>query len=129
MTGASIVRWEARDRIVLSVHGAFDGASAWALRLQMDECDADEFLVDLTHAEEACEFAASVLAAWARERRRVKRVAFRPGAPEHARLLHGFGLEVAEEVEPVPALALSLEPSPLSAPSVEAPLDGEGAAA
>lgn len=105
MTGASIVRWEARDGIVLSVHGAFDGASAWSLRLEMDGCAARDFLVDLTHAEEACEFAASILAAWARERRREKRVRFRPGAPEHARLLRGFGLEVDEAAGPVPAVS------------------------
>src|SRR5690242_16420996 len=116
MTGASIVRWEARDRIVLSVHGAFDGASAWALRLEMDGCAACEFLVDLTHAEEACDFAASVLAAWTRERRRIKRVSFLPGAPEHARLLHAFGLDVEEEVEDLDAVPLLPRHVPLEAP-------------
>lgn len=116
MTGASIVRWEARDGVVLSVHGAFDGASAWALRLEMDDEPADEFIVDLTHAEEACEFAASILAAWARERRREKRVRFRPGAPEHARILRGFGLEVDDDAAPVPVLArvVPIEPPPLA---------------
>ena len=52
MTGASIVRWQAGDAVVLAVHGAFDGASAWALRLEMEESPAREFLVDLTHAVE-----------------------------------------------------------------------------
>jgi hypothetical protein len=99
MTGAAIVRREAEDTIVLAVYGAFDGASAWALRLEMDESDAREFVIDLTHAEEACEFAACVLANWAREHQREKAVRFRPGAPEHVRLLSGFGLDV-EPLEP-----------------------------
>ncbi len=107
MTGAAIVRWEAGGAVVLAVHGAFDGASAWALRLEMEQSAAREFLVDLTHAVEACDFAASLLASWARARERVKRVRFRPGCAEHARILAGHGLELVEEVdEPAsPALA------------------------
>jgi hypothetical protein len=100
MTGAAIVRREQGDAIVLAVYGAFDGASAWALRLEMDESPAREFVVDLTHAEEACEFAACILAGWAREHRRDKRIRFRPGEDDHVRLLVAFGLEVLE-VEPV----------------------------
>ena len=63
MTGAAIVRWQAEGAVVLAVHGAFDGASAWALRVAMDESPERRFVVDLTHAVEACDFAASVLAA------------------------------------------------------------------
>ena len=37
MTGAAIVRWQAGDALVLDVHGVFDGASAWALRVAMEE--------------------------------------------------------------------------------------------
>jgi hypothetical protein len=96
MTGAAIVRREADDEIVLAVYGAFDGASAWALRIEMDAARARAFVIDLAHAVEACEFAACVLAGWARERRREKRLRFRPGTPEHVRLLAGFGLEVEE---------------------------------
>ncbi len=106
MTGAAIVRWEAGDAVVLAVHGAFDGASAWALRLQMEESHAREFLVDLTHAVEACDFAASLLASWARRWDRLKHVQFRPGSAEHARILAGHGLELADVDEPAsPALA------------------------
>ncbi len=97
MTGAAIIRREAGDAIVLGVHGAFDGSSAGGLRLEMDASSARDFVVDLTHAEETCEFAACIVAAWAREHRREKRVRFRPGAPEHVRLLAGFELEVVED--------------------------------
>src|SRR5512138_1161511 len=99
MTGAAIVRWEAGGKVVLAVHGAFDGASAWSLRLEMDDAPAREFEIDLTHAVEACDFAASLLAEWARRWRRVKRVRFRPGSAEHARILEGHGLELAEGEE------------------------------
>lgn len=99
MTGAAIVRWESAEAVVLAVHGAFDGASAWTLRHEMDDSPAREFIVDLTHAVEACDFAASLLAAWARERRRSKRIRFRPGAPEHATLLAAHGLEIVEDDE------------------------------
>ncbi len=81
---------------MLAVHGAFDGASAWSLRLEMDDSPAREFEIDLTHAVEACDFAASLLAEWARRWRRVKRVTFRPGSPDHARILSGHGLELAD---------------------------------
>ena len=64
---------------------AFDGASAWALRLEMEASPADRFVVDLTHAEEACDFAAGILAAFAREGWTAERV-FQ--GPPHA----GFGL-------------------------------------
>jgi hypothetical protein len=94
VTGAAIVRWEAGGRVVLALHGAFDGASAWALRIAMDESPAREFLVDLSHAVEACDFAAGILASWARQWARVKKVRFRPGAAEHERLLAGHGLEL-----------------------------------
>lgn len=97
MTGAAIVRWQAGDAVVLAVHGAFDGASAWALRLAMEESEATRFVVDLTHAEEAFEFAASILANFARASRRTKQVAFLPGTPEHARLLTGYGLDVLDD--------------------------------
>ncbi|WP_242342364.1 hypothetical protein [Anaeromyxobacter terrae] len=97
MTGASIVRWQAGDAVVLAVHGAFDGASAWSLRLAMEESEATRFVVDLTHAEEAFEFAASILATFMRRCWRTKRVSFLPGRPEHVRLLSGFGLDVLED--------------------------------
>jgi hypothetical protein len=96
MTGAAIVRWHAKDAIVLAVHGAFDGASAWSLRNEMDDSPAPEFVVNLEHAVEACEFAASLLADWARARRGTKRVRFVPGDAEHARLLAAFGLELLD---------------------------------
>src|SRR5512142_349339 len=106
MTGASIVRWQAGNAVVLAVHGAFDGASAWSLRLAMEESASREFLVDLTHAVEACDFAASLLASWARRWERLKRVRFRPGSGDHARILAGHGLELADADEPTtPALA------------------------
>lgn len=94
MTGAAIVRWQEGGAVVLAVHGAFDGASAWALRLAMDEAPARRYVVDLEHAVEACDFAASVLAAWWRERRRSISLTFRPGSAEHARLLVAHGLEL-----------------------------------
>src|SRR5512132_1730174 len=99
MTGAAIVRREADDAIVLAVYGAFDGASAWALRIEVDGSPARELIVDLTDAEEACEFGACVLAGWSRERRREKHVRFQPGSPEHARILVGFGLDLVEEAD------------------------------
>jgi hypothetical protein len=99
MTGAAIVRWQAEDAIVLAVYGAFDGASAWGLRLAMEESPAERFVIDLTHTVEACDFAAGIVAAFARQRWRDKRIAFRPGTPEHARLLSGHGLEVLDDDE------------------------------
>jgi anti-anti-sigma regulatory factor len=99
MTGAAIVRWQVGDAIVLAVHGAFDGASAWALRLAMEECPAERFVIDMTQTVEACDFAAGIVAAFARKRWRDKRIAFRPGTPEHARLLSGHGLEVLDDGE------------------------------
>jgi hypothetical protein len=96
MTGAAIVRWESAEAVVLAVHGAFDGASAWTLRNDMDESPARDFVIDLTHAVEACDFAAWVLATWARSRRSDKRLRFRPGAPEHETLLAAHGLEVLD---------------------------------
>ncbi len=117
MTGASIVRWQAGNTAVLAVHGAFDGASAWALRLEMEESSSREFLVDLTYAIEACDFAASLLSSWARRWERLKRVRFIPGSADHARILAGHGLELADGDEPAsPALAGHLRaPSPSGA--------------
>ncbi|WP_059436296.1 hypothetical protein [Anaeromyxobacter sp. PSR-1] len=94
MTGAAIVRRSDGAAEVLTVYGAFDGASAWALRVQMDESAADAFVIDLAHAEEACEFAACVLAGWVREHRREKQVRFRAATREQARLLAAFGLDL-----------------------------------
>jgi hypothetical protein len=111
MTGATIVRRESAGAVVLAVHGAFDGASAWALRNEMDEGHGREFVVDLTHAVEACDFAACLLAAWAKARRGEKRVRFLPGAPEHAPLLAAHGLDVVQEGE-VPVLLASGLPAP-----------------
>lgn len=108
MTGGAIVRWREEGTVVLAVHGAFDGASAWALRHAMDEAPARRYVVDLTHAVEAWDFAASVLAAWWRERPRVA-LTFRPGAPEHVRLLVSFGLEL--EGPPAAAPALVWQPA------------------
>lgn len=105
MTGAAIVRWQEDGAVVLAVHGAFDGASAWALRLAMEETPADRYVIDLTHAIEACEFAAAVLAAWWGERRRDVALTFRPGEPEHVRLLAAFGLEL-EDTPAAPASVL-----------------------
>ncbi len=96
MTGAAIVRWEAGGSTVLALHGAFDGASAWALRVEMEESPAQDFLVDLGHVVEAYDFAAGVMAAWAARWARLKRVRFRPGSAAHARLLAAHGLELAE---------------------------------
>ncbi len=115
MTGADIVRWEAGDALVLAVHGAFDGASAWALRIAMEDSPAREFLVDLSHAEEACDFAAALLSSWARQWARVKRVRFRPGTPEHERLLARHGLEMGwGGLAPPPLVPPA---SPVSAPA------------
>src|SRR6266498_3847719 len=85
MTGAAIVRWESAEADVLAVHGAFDGASAWALRNAMDESPARDFVVDLTHAIETCDFAAALLATWSRARRSTKRVRFRAETPSRRR--------------------------------------------
>jgi hypothetical protein len=90
MTGAAIVRWWEGEALVLSVHGALDGASAWALRHEMDGAGAREVVIDLAGAEEACDFAAGLLAAWARGRS----LRFRGAASLHARLLRAHGLEV-----------------------------------
>lgn len=103
MPGAAIVRWKAGDSVVLAVHGAFDGASAWALRLAMEEAPGREFVIDLTHAEEACEFAAGVIAAWAQRCWREKHVRFRPGTAEQARMVSAYGFELVPDdadVEP-----------------------------
>ena len=107
MTGAAIVRWEAGETVGLAVHGAFDGSSAWALRIEMEDSPASEFLIDLTHAVEACDFAAVVLASWARRRTRDRRIRFRAGTPEHSRILAGHGLEVLEDGEPLPSPTLA----------------------
>jgi hypothetical protein len=96
MTGAAIVRRSDGAAEVLTVYGAFDGASAWALRVQMDDSAAQAFVIDLAHAEEACEFAACILAGWAREHRREKQVRFRAATGDQARLLAAFGLELDE---------------------------------
>ena len=112
MTGAAIVRWESAGAVVLAVHGAFDGASAWNLRNEMDESPARDFVVDLTHAIEACDFAAGLIASWARSRaRRGKRLRFLPGGTEHVPLLRAHGLEVLsgeDEAAFAPTLAFSL---------------------
>jgi hypothetical protein len=97
MTGAAIVRWESAGSIVLAVHGAFDGASAWVLRNDMDESPALDFVIDLTQAVEACDFAACLLANWARSQRNGKRVRFKPGSRAHAALLTAHGLELLED--------------------------------
>lgn len=93
------MRWESASAAVLAVHGAFDGASAWSLRNEMDESPAREFVIDLTHAVEACDFAGCLLSAWTRQRRQAKHVRFLPGAPEHARMLSAHGLELVDEAE------------------------------
>ncbi len=106
MTGAAIVRWESAGGTVMAVHGAFDGASAWALRNDMDDSAATEFVVDLTHAVETCDFAAALLAAWLRQRPG-RCLRFRPGAREHVRLLRAHGLDVvAEDADLAPTLVL-----------------------
>lgn len=113
MTGAAVVRWESGGATVLAVHGAFDGASAWTLRHEMDEGAGPEFVVDLTHAVEACDFAAAILAAWSRQRPD-RHLSFRPGAPDHARILRAHGLEVlSDEADLAPTLAF---PPPRSLP-------------
>lgn len=99
---------------MLAIHGAFDGASAWALRNDMDEAAAREFVVDITHAVEACDFAAALLAAWLRQRP-ARRLRFRPGTQEHARLLRAHGLEVvADDADLSPTLALPPRPRAVS---------------
>jgi hypothetical protein len=118
MTGAVIVRWEAGDAVVLAVHGCFDGAAAWSLRLEMEGSPARELVVDLTNAEEAYDFAAGILASWIRQRARDKRVVFRAGSSEQARILAGHGLEVLDEAPPWSA-ARSARPEPV--------LEGTGA--
>lgn len=101
MTGAAIARRQAGGTLVLSVHGCFDGAAAWALRIEMDESVARDFVVDLTCADEACDFAAAILERYARQRWREKRIRFVPGSPRHARVLASHGLELSEELPPV----------------------------
>jgi hypothetical protein len=119
MTGAAIVRWESAGAVVLAVHGAFDGASAWNLRNEMDDSPAREFVVDLTHAIEACDFAAGLLASWARSRaRRGKRLRFLPGGTEHVPLLRAHGLEVLS-ADAAPTLVFSL-PRAMPASGAEA---------
>jgi anti-anti-sigma regulatory factor len=91
---------EAGGALVLALHGSFDGASAWALRVELDERGGPDVVVDLTHAEEACEFAACVLAAYAREHRRTCRVRCRAATPALARLLSAYGLELCDSDSP-----------------------------
>ena len=112
MTGAAIVRWESAGAIVLAVHGAFDGASAWALRNDMDEAPGRDVVVDLTHAVEACDFAAVLLAAWARLHPG-RRLRFLAGAPEHVPLLRAHGLEIVDQDEEslAPSLAFPFPPA------------------
>jgi len=130
MTGAAIVRWQAGDAVVLAVHGCFDGASAWSLRIAMDESEACQFVVDLTLAEEACDFAAGILASWARQRWREKRVRFRPGDPMHARILLAHGLELERsEAEPAEQPAEESAAVGQVGPAVGAALEDAGAAA
>ncbi len=118
MTGAAIVRWESAGAVVLAVHGAFDGASAWNLRNDMDESPAREFVVDLTHAVEAFDFAAGLLAAWARSSaRQGKRLRFLPGAPEHVPLLRAHGLEVLSEDDEAAFAPTLAFPIPRSIPA------------
>lgn len=118
MTGATIVRWEAGSTVVLAVHGAFDGASAWALRLAMEDASARVFEVDLTHAVEACDFAASLFAVWTKQWGRLRRVLFRPGCEEHVRILAGHGLDLAAGDEaPEPELVGRLAAPPTTGAS------------
>ncbi len=130
MTGAAIIRRETGGTVVLAVHGAFDGASAWELRIAMEESSATDFVIDLTYAEEAFEFAACILAGWVREHRRARTVRVVPGGPEQAFLLAGFGLELIEEeaiLPPIPrALTAPLEP-PRERPEASRSADGERA--
>lgn len=126
MTGAAIVRREAGGSVFLTVHGAFDGASAWALRIAMTESEATDFVVDLTYAEEACEFAACILANWVREHRRQRRVRVVAGEPEHARILAGFGLDLIDEESVLPPVELSLGEPAVDRPSApDAPAASE----
>ena len=104
MTGAAIVRSESAGAVVLEVHGAFDGASAWALCNDMDESSCREFVVDLSHAVEACDFAAALLASWARLRPD-RSLRFRAGTPAQVTLLRAHGLEVAGGAGASPAVA------------------------
>lgn len=105
---------------MLAVHGAFDGSTAWALRIEMAESPAREFVVDLSCAVEACDFAAGVIAAWARRWGRVKRVRFRPGTPEPARVLDAHGLELVPDPADAP-LPVGLPPRrPAADPGVSA---------
>jgi hypothetical protein len=114
MTGAAIVRWESAGAVVLAVHGAFDGASAWALRNDMDESPGRDFVVDLTHAVEACDFGAVLLAAWVRQRPG-RHLRFRAEAPAHLKLLRAHGLEVCDAGEPLaPAVTPALPRSAAS---------------
>jgi hypothetical protein len=111
---------------VLSVYGAFDGAAAWALRIAMEETAARNFVVDLTHAEEACEFAAGLLASWTRRWGRLKAVRFRPGTAEQARLLSGYGLELAEDArddDDAASVELADETQPEEGLGIGLPLD------
>jgi anti-anti-sigma regulatory factor len=121
MTGAAIVRWQSCEAVVLAVHGAFDGASAWALRNEMDESPAREFVVDLTHAVEACDFAAGLLASWARAQQ-AKRVRFRAETPEQAALLAAHGLEVVDEEDDASIALPFVLPLPRSASPSGAPV-------
>ena len=127
MSGAAIVRREAGESTVLAVHGCFDGASAWALRIAMDESDARDVIIDLAPAEEACEFAASLLASYISQRRRDLRVRFHPGTVEQARVLAGYGLDRCElpplRLDEVSAVSAEVRQPPRS------PLDDAGAAA
>ncbi len=126
MTGAAIVRHEAGGSVFLAVHGAFDGASAWALRIAMTESEATDFVVDLTYADEACEFAACILANWVREHRRERRVRVVPGEPEHARILAGFGLELIDEESVLSPIELSLDEPATGRPAApDAPIARE----
>src|SRR5215208_3422511 len=121
MTGAAIVRWESAGAVVLAVRGAFDGASAGNLRNEMDGSPARDFIVDLTHAIEACDFAAGLLASWARARRGAKRVRFHAETTDQAALLSAHGLELLDE-DDADAIALPFGlPLPRSASPSGAP--------
>ena len=105
------MRWQEEGAVVLAVHGAFDGASAWALRHAMDAAPARRYVVDLSNVVEACEFAAAVLASWWRERRRAVALTFRPGAPEHVRMLASYGLELEPARAAPPSALLGRQPT------------------
>jgi anti-anti-sigma regulatory factor len=96
---------EVGGALVLALHGSFDGASAWALRVEMDERGAADVIVDLAGAEEACEFAACVLASYARQHRRSRRIRCRVTSPALARLLAGYGLELCDAGAPTGEVA------------------------